>query len=68
MIKEILQWLFILQLQVSIMAAVIFVLRMVLKKAPRIYSYLLWLFLFVRLLCPITLESPVSMIDRKSVV
>lgn len=62
MIKEILQWLFILQLQVSIMAAVIFVLRMVLKKAPRIYSYLLWLFLFVRLLCPITLESPVSMI------
>ena len=36
MIKEILQWLFILQLQVSIMAAVIFVLRMVLKKAPLI--------------------------------
>lgn len=62
MIKEILQWLLVLQLQVSIMAAVIFVLRMVLRKAPRIYSYLLWLFLFVRLLCPITLESPVSMI------
>lgn len=62
MIKEILQWILVLQLQISIMAAVIFVLRMVLKKAPRIYSYLLWLFLFVRLLCPITLESPVSMI------
>lgn len=65
MMKELLQWLFVLQLQVSIMVMVILGLRIVLKKAPRVYSYLLWLIVFVRLLCPITLESPVSIIPAR---
>ncbi|MBD5537750.1 MAG: hypothetical protein HDQ99_19290 [Lachnospiraceae bacterium] len=65
MMKELLQWLFVLQLQVSIMVMVILVLRIILKKAPRIYSYLLWLIVFVRLLCPVTLESPVSIIPAR---
>lgn len=65
MMKELLQWLFVLQLQVSIMVMVILALRIILKKAPRIYSYLLWLIVFVRLLCPVTLESPVSIIPAR---
>lgn len=65
MMKELLQWLLVLQLQVSIMVMVILVLRIVLKKAPRIYSYLLWLIVFIRLLCPVTLESPVSIIPAR---
>lgn len=65
MMKELLQWLLVLQLQVSIMVMVILALRIILKKAPRIYSYLLWLIVFVRLLCPVTLESPVSIIPAR---
>ncbi len=65
MMKEFLQWIFVLQLQVSIMVMVILVFRLALKKAPRVYSYLLWLIVFARLFCPITLESPVSIIPAR---
>lgn len=38
--------------------------RLFLKKAPKIYSYLLWLIVFIRLICPVVLESPVSLMPR----
>lgn len=37
--------------------------RMVLRKAPKIYSYLLWFAVLFRLLCPIALPSPVSFLN-----
>lgn len=36
--------------------------RLFLKKAPKIYSYLLWMIVFIRLICPVALESPVSLV------
>ena len=36
--------------------------RLFLKKAPKIYSYLLWMIVFIRLICPFALESPVSLV------
>ncbi|MGN1148600.1 MAG: M56 family metallopeptidase [Lachnospiraceae bacterium] len=55
------KWL-LLQVQVAIMVLVILVLRQCMKKLPKVYSYALWLLVFVRLLCPVTLESRVSLI------
>lgn len=36
--------------------------RLILKKAPKRYSYLLWSIAFTRLTLPISLESPLSLI------
>jgi len=36
--------------------------RLILKKAPKRYSYLLWSIAFIRLTLPISLESPLSLI------
>lgn len=38
--------------------------RMALKKAPKIFSYALWLIVGFRLLCPVALGSPFSLIYR----
>lgn len=42
---------------------VILLLRMVLKRAPRIYCYLLWGLVLYRLLCPFTFVSSVSFLQ-----
>lgn len=49
-------------LQFQIIAAVLFVLllRLAVRKLPKVYSYLLWLLVFARLLCPVALETPFS--------
>ncbi len=50
----------------SILVLLVFFLRLVLKRAPRWISVLLWGLVAVRLVCPITFESPVSMMpDRE---
>ncbi len=41
----------------------IFLCRLFLKRAPKVYSYALWLVLLFRLLCPISLPSPVSVLN-----
>lgn len=38
----------------------VLLLRLPLKKAPKLYSYLLWFVVLFRLLCPVTLESTLS--------
>lgn len=38
--------------------------RLALKRAPKIFSYLLWGVVLLRLLCPFTLEAPVSILPR----
>jgi hypothetical protein len=36
--------------------------RLLLKPAPKIYSYVLWSVVLLRLICPISLEAPVSLV------
>ena len=43
----------------AVIAAVLLA-RLALRKAPRVYSYALWAVVLLRLLCPVTLPSPVS--------
>ena len=52
--------LLLLQLQVSMAVILILVLRQGMKRLPKIYSYLLWILVFVRLLCPVALESRIG--------
>lgn len=37
--------------------------RLLLKKAPKIFSYALWAVVLFRLLCPVSLPSPVSLLE-----
>ena len=41
-------------------ALIVMILRLFLKKAPKKYSYALWAVVFVRLICPFTIELPVK--------
>lgn len=45
----------------GIAVTVVCLLRLPLKKAPKIYSYLLWFIVLFRLLCPVSVPSPVSL-------
>ena len=60
------QTLFLTILDMSIMASVIilfvFVLRLLLKRMPKVFSYLLWIVVLVRLICPFKIESDMSVI------
>lgn len=53
-------------LNMSLTAAVIIlfvcICRLLLKKAPKIYSYALWSVVLFRLLCPVSLSAPVSLL------
>lgn len=46
----------------SCVALIIMLIRLVLRKAPKIYSYALWAVVFFRLICPFTIPLPVSAI------
>lgn len=52
--------LLLLQLQISMAVMVVLLLRQAMKKMPKIYSYLLWILVFARLLCPFSVESSFS--------
>lgn len=53
-------------LNMSLTAGIIIVFvcicRLLLKKAPKIYSYALWSVVLFRLLCPVSLSAPVSLL------
>lgn len=51
----------------SFIAAVIILMRVPLKKAPRKYSYMLWSILGIRLLCPFSFSSAVSLFNTINV-
>ena len=38
--------------------------RLLLRKAPKVFSYLLWVTVLFRLLCPLALEAPVSIVPQ----
>ena len=46
----------------SVMIVLVILARLALKRAPKIYSYVLWSVVLVRLLCPVSLPSPVSLL------
>ena len=47
----------------SIVIAVVLLARLCLKRAPKIYSYLLWSVVLFRLLCPVSFSSDVSVLE-----
>ena len=47
----------------SWMIGVVLLARLTLKRAPKIFSYVLWSVVLFRLLCPVSLPSPVSLLS-----
>lgn len=50
--------------EAGIVIAVVLLVRMFLKKFPKLLSYLLWSVVLFRLLCPVTLESKISLVPN----
>ena len=59
---EILPRLLNMSLTASIIIVFVCICRLLLKKAPKIYSYALWSVVLFRLLCPVSLSAPVSLL------
>lgn len=55
-------------MQFSIAVIVVLVLRQFMKKMPKIYSYLLWIFVFLRLLCPCSFEVEHAIMPKAEVI
>lgn len=47
-------------LSASCVALIVMVIRLPLRKVPKVYSYALWAVVFFRLLCPLTVTLPMS--------
>ena len=52
-------------LKASIVILIVLFIRYLLRKAPKIYSYVLWIVVVFRLLCPVSIELPISLIPEK---
>ena len=46
----------------SLVMVIVLVVRFLLKKSPKIFSYALWIVVLYRLICPFTFESAVSLL------
>ena len=59
----------ILKMSITASYVILFVLiiRMLLKKSPKIFSYSLWAVVLFRLICPISFESKISLIPNNSI-
>lgn len=51
----------IMSVQASVLIGAVCILRLFLAKSPKVYSYVLWLLVLFRLLCPIFIESRFSL-------
>ena len=49
----------------SIVILAVYLVRLVLCKAPKIYSYVLWSVVLFRLLCPLSVTAPFSLIPDR---
>lgn len=49
-------------LTASLVILVVLMVRLPLKKCPKVFSYILWAAVLFRLLCPVSLPSPVSLL------
>ena len=47
---------------------IVFLLRLLLKKAPKSFNYILWALVAIRLICPFTIESVLSLVPSSEVV
>jgi len=43
---------------------IILLIRLLLRKSPKVFSYLLWIAVFVRLVFPLMVESPISLVPQ----
>lgn len=59
--EQFIMTLFKLSFVTSIMALIILCLRLCLRKAPKIYTYILWIFVFIRAVLPISYSSAYSL-------
>ena len=50
----------------SVVICVVIVVRMLLKKAPKIVSYILWFSVVFRLICPLAFESDFSLLPQRN--
>ena len=50
-----------LSLAASVVVAAVLLARLLLRRAPRKYSYVLWSAVFFRAVCPISFSSPLSL-------
>ncbi len=50
-------------LTASIIILCVLAARLLLKKAPKVYAYALWAVVLFRLLCPVSLSAPVSLLE-----
>ena len=50
-------------LTASVIFGVVLLCRLMLKRAPKIYSYVLWGVVLFRLLCPVSLSAPISVLS-----
>ncbi len=48
----------------SIVILAVLLMRLILKKAPKVFSYALWAVVLFRLLCPFSIETPVSVVPE----
>ena len=48
----------------SVVIAVVLLVRLLLRRAPKIFSYALWAVVLFRLLCPVSIEAPVSVVPE----
>ncbi|HIR30566.1 MAG TPA: hypothetical protein IAB83_00955 [Candidatus Faecousia faecavium] len=47
----------------SIVIAAVLLIRLLMKRLPKIYAYVLWSVVLFRLLCPVSFSGPVSLLD-----
>ena len=51
----------------SLMILAVLLVRLLLRKAPKIFSYALWIVVLFRLLCPVSFESGFSLLGMLGV-
>ena len=54
-------------LAASAVIVAVLLLRLVLRRAPKFFSYLLWAVVLLRLLCPVLIESPLGLIPKLTI-
>lgn len=55
-------------LTASLVILAVCVLRLLLKRAPKVFSYALWLIVLFRLLCPVTFETSISVLPSRTLI
>lgn len=58
--------LLVLQLQIAAAVLLVLLVRLIIRKLPKVYSYLLWLLVFARLLCPVVPESHLGIMPSQT--